>query len=104
VGDSDERLILRILNDRHDRLEKKVDDGFEKIGSLVGDLTLDHSVFKTKALVNAKWVAGILSSAIGLFSLALSVGLSVYLSREERRALIDAAHIAPDPVKGHSSP
>ena len=67
---------------------EQTNERFKAIDEKLSDLTK----FKIEMIVSARWVALIVSSVCGLLSLAVSVSVSFYLSKQEREALLKEAH------------
>lgn len=85
---ADEKL-LRYFMEQTDKRFDKVDENFGVIHSKLDGL----NEFKIKTIVSTRWIAGLISGTFSLLTLAISVGVSVHLSRMERQALIEAARI-----------
>jgi hypothetical protein len=91
---NDEQKLLRYFMEQTEKRFDKVDSGFAAIHTRLDGL----NEFKIKTIVSTRWVSGIISAAFGLVTLSVSVGTSVYLSRMERQALIEAARIEQKPL------
>jgi hypothetical protein len=86
-GDDEPGLLkyfIQKTDERFTAVEKRIDDSLKPIVEKLDDLTK----FKIEMVVNAKWVALIISSACGIISLVISVTLSIYLSKQEREATL----------------
>lgn len=96
---ADEKLLRYFMDQtekRLDLLSTQVEGLHEKMDSL--------NEFKVKTIVNSRWISVIVSSALGAVTLISSIVVSIYVSREERKSLMDAAEIEkPLPQKANHS-
>jgi hypothetical protein len=85
---ADEKLLRYFI----DQTDKRFDQLGEQIQGLHSRLD-NLNEFKVKMIVSSRWISGLISASFGLITLSASMGLSIYLSRQERQALIEAAKI-----------
>jgi hypothetical protein len=92
----EEKQLLRYFMEQTDKRFDKVDGNFAALHDRLDTL----NDFKVRTIVSTRWISGIISASLGLLTFCVTVGTTIYLSRLERHAIIDAAKIEkPQTVK-----
>lgn len=93
-SNNDEQRLLRYFMEQ---TEKRFDKMDANAASL--HLKLDSlSEFKIRSIISTRWISGIISTGFGLITLCVSVGTSIYLGRQERQAMLEAARMEKPPA------
>lgn len=85
----EEQKLLRYFMEQTEKRFDKSDAQMVMLHSKIDGL----NEFKIRMLVSSRWISAIISTGFGIITMAVTVGTSIYMSRLERQALLEAARI-----------
>lgn len=86
-SNSDEQRLLRYFMEQTEKRFDKMDANSASLHTKLDSL----NEFKIRSIISTRWISGIISTGFGIITLCVSVGTSIYLSKQERQAMLDVA-------------